>query len=308
MSGSNAHTTIGFIGLGNMGGPMAKNLLAAGFPLVGADLDTAKVQSIVTLGGSAAEDALDAASQADIVFTSLPGPKQVEAVGCAIVKVMKPGSVWVDLSTNDLTCARVVEAAAIEAGIDILDAPVTGGAEGAEAGTLSVLIGGEQPVWERCRPAFQAIGDRIDLLGPRGAGYVAKIAQVSLCYLHSVCLTEAMLLGVKGGVAPDKMLDIIRHSTGASYVADLYGPEILNGGYDDTFDLDLAAKDLRLAMELATDVDATLPFMQQVTDFYAGTVERFGPKAPHLIAMQALERQNNLILHQHEPMTRERHD
>jgi len=152
MTEANASTTIGFIGLGNMGGPMAKNLLAAGFPLVGADLDPAKVQAVVDAGGTAAEDALDAARQGDIVFTSLPGPKQVQAVGTAIVAVMKPGSVWVDLSTNDLTCARVVEAAAAEAGIDILDAPVTGGAEGAEAGTLSVLIGGEQHVWEASSP------------------------------------------------------------------------------------------------------------------------------------------------------------
>ena len=162
-----------------------------------------------------------------------------------------------------------------------------------------MLVGGEAHVWERCRPALSAIGERIDLLGPREAGYVAKIAQVSLCYLHSVCLTEAMLLGVKGGVEPAKMLDIIQNSTGRSYVADRYGPEILNGGYDDTFDLELAAKDLRLAMELAGDVDATLPFTKQVTDFYAGTVAQFGPNAPHLQAMQALEEQNELILHQH---------
>lgn len=301
--GTEREDTIGFIGLGNMGGPMARNLVTAGFTVVGADLDAEKVAAHVTAGGTAAADALNAARRGDIVFTSLPGPEQVLSVGTAIVEVMRPGSVWVDLSTNDLTCARAVEAAARAAGIDLLDAPVTGGAEGAEAGTLTVLVGGEETVWQRCLSALQAIGDRTDLLGPRGAGYVAKIAQVSLCYLHSVCLTEAMLLGVKGGVAPDKMLDIIRNSTGRSYVADRYGPEILNGGYDDTFDLELAAKDLRLAMELADDVDATLPFTKQVTDFYAGTVEAFGANAPHLIAMQALEQQNSLILHQHTAST-----
>lgn len=291
--------TIGFIGLGNMGGPMSRNLLDAGFTVVGSDLDADQLAAFVAAGGIAAVDALDAARQGTIVFTSLPGPKQVEAVGTAMLEVMDPGDVWVDLSTNDLTCARTIAAAAVVAGVDLLDAPVTGGAEGAEAGTLSVLVGGDAEVWERCRPALEAIGDRIDLLGRREAGYVAKIAQVSLCYLHSVCLTEAMLLGVKGGVAPDKMLDIIQNSTGRSYVADRYGPEILNGGYDATFDLELAAKDLRLAMELASDVDATLPFTKQVTDFYAGTVSQFGPSAPHLQAMQALEEQNNLILHQH---------
>ena len=139
---------------------------------------------------------------------------------------------------------------------------------------------------------------RHDLLGPHGAGYVAKIAQVMLCYLNSVCLTEALMLGVKGGVAPDKMLDIIRHSTGRSYVADRYGPEILNGGYDDTFDLTLAAKDLRLAMELAADVDAKLQFTADVTDFYAAAEAEFGPTAPHLMAMRSIENLNDLVLHE----------
>ena len=134
-------------------------------------------------------------------------------------------------------------------------------------------------------------------LGQHGAGYVAKIAQVMLCYLNSVCLTEALMLGVKGGVAPDKMLDIIRHSTGRSYVADRYGPEILNGGYDDTFDLTLAAKDLRLAMELASTVGATLTFTAEVTEFYAAAEAEFGPTAPHLMAMRRIENLNQLVLH-----------
>jgi len=289
---------IAFVGLGNMGGHMARHIINAGYETVIADLDPAKVRALVDAGATAADSAVDAARNADIVFTSLPGPKQVRHVGLDMLAIMPPGATWIDLSTNDLTCAREIAAVAATAGVDLLDAPVTGGAEGAEAGTLTVLVGGDATTYERCRPVLTCIGERIDLLGPHGAGYVAKIAQVSLCYLHSVCLTEALLLGVKGGVEPNKMLDIVRSSTGRSYVADLYGPEILNGGYDDTFALELAAKDLRLAMDLAADVGAELPFMGDVSAFYDRAVEDFGPEAPHLIAVQNIERRNDLILHE----------
>ncbi|MEO7369984.1 MAG: NAD(P)-dependent oxidoreductase [Ilumatobacteraceae bacterium] len=289
---------VAFIGLGNMGGPMALNIVAAGFDTVVSDLDGAKVARVVSAGATAAPDAATAVAGADIVLTSLPGPKHVHAIADQIIPLMTSGSIWVDLSTNDLDCARYVGALAGRHGVNVMDAPVSGGVEGARAGTLSVLVGGDAVAHARCLPLFEAIGDRHDLLGPHGSGYVAKIAQVMLCYLNSVCLTEALILGVKGGVEPDKMLDIIRHSTGRSYVADRYGPEILNGCYDDTFDLTLAAKDLRLAMELASTVSAELPFTAGVTEFYAVAEAEFGPTAPHLMAMRRIEDANDLVLHE----------
>ena len=296
-----ASNTVLFVGLGNMGNPMARNLITAGFDLVAADLDPAKTAPLVDLGATATTTIADAAATADIVMTSLPGPAQVEAVGLELFGSLRPTAIWIDLSTNDLDCARRLEAAASERGVDLLDAPVTGGAEGAEAGTLSVLVGGDPQVHARALPVLESIGSRYALLGPYGAGYVAKIASVSLCYLHSVCLTEALLLGVKGGVSPASMLDVIQHSTGRSYVADRYGPEILSGGYDDTFALELAVKDLRLASEMATTVGAELPFTERVLDLYRSTVDTYGAAAPHLIAMQAIERSNDLVLHEHEP-------
>lgn len=289
---------IGFIGLGNMGGYMARNLVAAGHEVVAADLDPAKVQAVVDAGATPASSAIQAATGAQLVLTSLPGPKQVEAVGAEILPAMDPGSVWVDLSTNDLDCARRIAAAAADAGVAVLDAPVTGGWEGAAAGSLAVLVGGDPAAFAVAEPVLRAIGDKVDHLGPHGAGYVAKISQVMLCYLNSVSLTEALMLGVKGGVDPAKMLDIIQNSTGRSYVGERYGPEILNGGYDQTFALGLAAKDLRLATSLAAAVDAKLPFTTDALALYARAEERFGPNAPHLIAMQMIEHQNDLILHE----------
>ena len=294
---------VGFIGLGNMGRPMARRLVAAGFDTVVADLDPSRVSALVEVGARAAADAAEAVDGAEVVLTSLPGPAEVRAVAEEIIPIMEPGVTWIDLSTNDLDCGRHLARLADRRGIHVLDAPVTGGVEGAEAGTLTVLVGGDPAVHHECRPVLAAIGERYDRLGPHGAGYVAKIAQVMLCYLHSVCLTEAMLLGVKGGVEPERMLDVIRHSTGRSYVADRYGPEMLSGGYDDSFALSLAAKDLRLAVHLADDVGAQLEITSAVDALYRRAEANFGAAAPHLIAMQAIETANDLVLHQYRTPT-----
>ncbi len=289
-----------FIGLGNMGGPMAHNIIASGFRTVVVDLDPNKSAPLVEVGGRLGSQPEVAVADADVVFTSLPGPAQIKQLGAAILPAMRPGSVWIDLSTNNLACGKKMASLAAEHGVDFLDAPVSGGVEGAAAGTLTIMIGGNAAVVARCRTVLKPLGSRIEHVGPSGAGYVAKISQVMLCYLNSVCLTEALVLGAKGGVDPAKMLDIIRTSTGRSYVADQYGPEILNGDYDDTFDLGLAAKDLRLALELGGDVGASLEFTQLVSDLYARAEESFGFSAPHLIAMQLIERQNGVLLSQNE--------
>lgn len=288
------------IGLGNMGGHMARNLVVAGFDVVAADLDPLKVQSLVGAGAQSALCPAVAVDGADIVMTSLPGPKQIEAVAAEILPAMRDGSIWIELSTSDLECARRIGSLAAQAQVRILDAPVSGGWEGAQAGTLTVLVGGETETFETALPVLNTIGQKIEHLGPHGAGYVAKISQVMLCYLNSVCLTEALILGVKGGVDPAKMLDIIQHSTGRSYVAERYGPEILRGWYDDTFDLGLAVKDLRLATSLASSVHADLSFTTAVLDLYARAEERYGYDAPHLIAVQMIEHANELVLHQHD--------
>ncbi len=290
---------IGFVGLGNMGGYMAANLVSAGHQVTVADLDPAKVSRLVAHGAQPAASASAAASGVDILMTSLPGPAQIEAVAADVLPAMDAGAVWVELSTNDLDCANKIGSMAASLDVDLLDAPVSGGWEGADAGTLTVLVGGDDDAFNRALPALEVIGSKIEHLGPQGAGYVAKISQVMLCYLNSVCLAEALVLGVKGGVRPDKMLDIIQHSTGRSYVAERYGPELLNGGYDDTFHLGLAVKDLKLATGLAASTGVSVPLTSDVLALYARAEEQFGFEAPHLMAMQLIEQDNNLILHQH---------
>lgn len=291
---------IGFIGLGVMGNPMAQNLQRSGeHELSVFDIDPARCDALRALGARSAKDVTDSVHDADVVMTSLPGPKQIEAVALGdqgFVSRMKSGAVWVDLSTNNLEVAGKIRVAAKSAAIEVLDAPVSGGDEGARAGNLTMLVGGDQAVFERYLSLLEIIGERVTLLGAHGAGYSAKIAQVVLCYMHSLALSEALMLGVKGGVDPQQMLDIIQNSTGKSYVADRYGPPILNGDYDPSFTVGLAHKDMKLAGEMAQNLGIRLPMCDLTTDTYARAIEAYGFDANHLRAVRLLEEDNSTFL------------
>ncbi|MEM9464628.1 MAG: NAD(P)-dependent oxidoreductase [Actinomycetota bacterium] len=301
-------TTIFFLGVGHMGGGMAANLAKAGFDVLVFDLDDQRMREAAALGCTPAESPATGAAVADVVMTSLPGPRQIAAAGLGedgLLHRMRSGAVWVDLSTNDLDTARALAAHADDRGVTLIDAPVSGGPEGAAAGTLSVYVGGPDDAVASCGPIFEAIGANVDHLGPHGAGYVAKIAQVTLCYTQTVTFVEALMLGVKGGVAPATMCELIQKSAGRSYVADVYGPEIVAGTYDESFSIALAAKDMRLAMEMASTMDAELPFMARVAERYAAAEAHYGSDAPHLLAAQMTETANSLVFsEQARPPTR----
>ncbi len=285
-----------------MGGGMAANLVKAGFDVDGFDPSADSLARAMEAGVNAM-DPLDGYATADVVMSSLPGPAQIASVGLAdegVLQTVRPGSTWIDLSTNDLETARRLATHAAENDITLIDAPVSGGPEGAAAGTLSVYVGGPADAVQKHWSIFEAIGSNVDHLGDHGAGYVAKIAQVTLCYTQTITLIEALMLGVKGGVQPAKMLELIQKSAGSSYVADTYGPEIVAGTYDESFSIALAAKDMRLAMEMAASVDADLPFMARVAERYGEAEQRYGSAAPHLLAAQITEIDNQTIFHEEE--------
>ena len=290
---------IGFIGLGVMGTPMAQNLAKHdAHQLKVFDIAFEKCACLVALGADHAESVAQAASGVELVMTSLPGPKQVEQVAFdeGLLSTLSPGSTWIDLSTNNLQVSRRIVDAASEKNINFLDAPVSGGDEGARAGTLTILVGGNKQIFDKYLSVFQLLGETISHLGDHGAGYSAKIAQVILCYLHSLALSEALMLGVKGGVDKQQMLSIIQNSTGRSYVADRYGPPILNGDYDPSFTVGLAHKDMKLAMDMADELGITLPMSGLTTNTYARAVDRYGFDANHLKAVRLLEEENETFL------------
>jgi len=291
---------ISFIGLGVMGNPMAANLVKiVEYEVSVFDLDPSRAENLVEQGAIWSDSIAQAVQAADIVMTSLPGPKQIEAVAFdadGIFSNIKRGAVWVDLSTNNLEVCEKIKKQAEETGIDYLDAPVSGGDEGARAGSLSIMVGGDKRVFEQYLPILNVIGGSVKLLGPNGAGYSAKIAQVVLCYLHSLALSEALMLGIKGGVEASEMLSIIQNSTGRSYVADRYGPPILAGDYDASFTVGLAHKDMKLAQEMAENLGIDLPMCNLTTETYARAIETYGFDANHLKAVRLLEEDNNTYL------------
>lgn len=294
---------VAVIGLGNIGGGVAANLVAAGHEVAVFDPDDSRAARSAAAGCRAMNSAASAATGAEAVFTSLPGPAQVRAVGVGsgasrgILDAMEVGATWVELSTNDIETATDMHGRAADRGIAFIDAPVSGGPEGASAGTLSIFVGGSTAHVEAMTPLLGSFGAKVDHVGPLGAGIAAKLAQVTLCYTQTVTLIEALLLGVRAGVDPDTMLDLVRNSAGGSYVADTYGPEILAGTYDASFPLGHAAKDMRLAMELAGAVHADLPVMSAVADLYCDAEASFGSAAPHLLAARVREDQNQTVLH-----------
>ncbi|MEM7207914.1 MAG: NAD(P)-dependent oxidoreductase [Pseudomonadota bacterium] len=291
---------IAFIGLGVMGNPMAANLIRCGAHTVRIfDIDAAKTRNLVELGGELVGSVAEAVRGADIVMSSLPGPTQVETIAFAhdgVFANLAENSAWIDLSTNNLEVCKKLVSRSREQNIAFLDAPVSGGDEGASAGTLTILVGGERSVFERYLPVLQVIGENISHLGTNGAGYSAKIAQVVLCYLHSLALSEALMLGIKGGVEPNAMLSIVQNSTGKSYVADRYGPPILSGEYDPSFTVGLAHKDMNLAMQMADNLGIKLPMCDLTTNTYARAIDQYGFDANHLKAVRLLEEENNTFL------------
>ena len=190
-------TTIFFLGVGHMGGGMAANLTKTGFDVIAFDISDDNLAQAVANGCTAAASTAAGAGAADVVMTSLPGPSQISSAGQAddgLLPNMRPGTTWIDLSTNDLDTARTLAEAAAERGITLIDAGLRR-SRGAAAGTLSVYVGGPEQAVIDLMPVFEAIGANVDHLGPHGAGYVAKIAQVTLCYTQTITFVEALMLG-----------------------------------------------------------------------------------------------------------------
>ena len=258
---------IGFIGLGNMGGGMAANVLRAGHDLTVHDLRREAATPLLESGASWADTPAELAAACDITLTSLPGPREVEAIALGadgilegIVGGMSEGSaegnVYIDLSTSSPTLIRSIAEDFAAKGVSVLDAPVSGGPVGARTGRLAVMVGGDREVYERVKPALDAIGDKVSYIGPIGSGSIAKLMHNCIGYGLQTIVAECLTLGVKAGVDPEPLFEAISNGSvgrGSSF-ANTYPNTFLAGNFDPpSFALQLAHKDVSLALELARE-------------------------------------------------------
>ncbi len=257
-------TNIAFIGLGNMGGPMAKNLLAAGHTLHIFDLSEVALNDVATAGATVAGSAVDACKTAEVVITMLPAGKHVRQVYIGddgLLAHLLPGTLCLDASTIDSDTARDVGLAVAEQGIEFMDTPVSGGVAAAQAGTLAFMCGGTPAAFERAKVILEAMGngEKIFHAGPAGAGQVAKAANNMLLAVHMIGTCEALAMGAKAGLEPAVLSEIMKASSGNNWSLQVYNPwpEVMPGApagnnYEPGFMVDLMVKDLGLAEEVAT--------------------------------------------------------
>ncbi len=249
---------IGFIGLGTMGQHMASHLIAAGHSLVVNDLRREAAAPHLAAGATWADTPAEIAEQVEAVFTSLPGPPEVESVAlgeASLLRGMRPGTVYFDLSTNSPALVRRLHSTFAEHGVAMLDSPVSGGPRGARTGKLALWVGGDEAVFEKYRPVLQAIGDKPYYVGPIGAGSVAKLVHNCAGYIIQAALAEVFTMGVKAGVEPLALFKAIRNGAGGRRrTFDGMMDQFLPGKFDEpSFALRLAHKDVTLATELARE-------------------------------------------------------
>jgi 2-hydroxy-3-oxopropionate reductase len=264
---SEQRPTIGFIGLGIMGRPMVRNLLRAGYAVTVRDVFPGPVEELVAEGATSAATSREVAASTDVLITMLPDSPDVEAVYLGpdgALAAARPGWLAIDMSSISPVVARQVAALAAEAGAEMLDAPVSGGDKGAIAGTLSIMVGGGEAAFERARPIFEAMGKTIVLVGPSGAGQVAKVCNQVVVAVVIEAVSEALVLGAKAGVDPTRIAEVLQGGLASTKVLDMRRANMLGGTFDPGFRIRLHLKDLKNALELARDAGVVLPATVEV--------------------------------------------
>ena len=268
--------TIGFIGLGNMGGPMAANLVRAGHAVRGFDLAEPSRAAFAGSGGQVANGVADGVGGAELVITMLPAGPQVRTVLAEVFEATPPGALLIDSSTIDVATAREMAAASEQRGFALLDAPVSGGTTGAAAGTLTFMVGGTEAAFERAEPFLQVMGRNIVLAGPPGAGQAAKVCNNLILGISMVGVAEAFALAAKLGLPAQALFDISSTSSGQCWALTGYCPvpgpvpaSPANRDYAAGFAVDLMLKDLSLAADAAASTGAAGVLGVVARDVYA---------------------------------------
>jgi len=266
-----AKPRIGFLGLGAMGGPMARRLVTSGFSVTGYDVSAARTEAAAKDGVTLAKSPAGVAETADVVMSSLPNPAAVRAAYLGpdgAVSALRAGTILVDMSTIDPATWREVSDAARARGADSLGAPVSGGPADAGSGRLVFLIGGEADVIDRCRPVLDALGSEIHHLGPLGSGHIVKLVNNVMSMSNVVAAAEAMVLGVRAGMDPQRLFDVLSTSGGRSHHFLKRFPNVLAGDFTPYFSIALSRKDLSLALHMAESLGVPMLATSTVRQVY----------------------------------------
>ena len=288
-----------FIGIGNMGQPMAINLARAGYPLMVSDLDRSRAVGLEALGADWVDDTVAAAARADVVMLSLPGPAQVREVllgSNGLMAAMREGSALIDTSTSSTELAREISLFAKARHVDYLEAPVTNAIDGAAEGRLTIFVGADQRAFERCRTMLGVLGNRVLHVGPHGNGATVKLLTNLMWFVNAAAVGEALMLGAKAGVPLPVVREALMHSAGSSWVVEHDIPSIFAGHYDPSFSLALCCKDLKLVNDIATEQGYELTMGRHAQAVFERARQVYGDDAAELHVVRLLEERVGLFL------------
>ena len=266
-----AKARVGFLGMGTMGGPMARRLVQSGFSVIGYDVSAERGKAATTDGVMVAQSPAAVAKMADVVLSSLPNPSAIRSAYLGpdgAVAALGAGAILVDMSTIDPNTWREVAEAARARGADSLGAPVSGGPTEAGSGRLVFLVGGEAAVIDRCRPVLETLGSEIHHLGPLGAGHIVKLVNNVMSMCNVAVAAEAMVLGVKAGMDPQRLFDVLSTSGGRSHHFLKRFPNVLAGDFTPHFSIALSRKDLSLALQMAESLGVPMLTTSTVRQIY----------------------------------------
>jgi 3-hydroxyisobutyrate dehydrogenase len=270
---------VGYIGLGHLGVYLAGSLVRAGHRVTITDLRRELADGLVAAGAIWVDTAAEVAAASDVVFTCLPSPGVINAVvtgPTGILAGMKPGGIWIDNSTNDRNETLRLAALCAEQGVNMLECPVTGGVHKAAEGDITVLVGGDPDVFERCRHLLDAVGQPILYMGPIGNAAIIKVITNMLAFIHLVAAGEALMLAKRGGLDLTAAFEAIKNSSGNSFVHETESQVILNGSYNIGFTMDLALKDLGFAMQFGREFGVPLEVAGLVEQTFVRSKAQYG--------------------------------
>jgi 3-hydroxyisobutyrate dehydrogenase len=280
---------LGFIGLGSIGFPVARNIVAAGHDVTVHDLDRSQAEELISMGAQWADSPAAAAKDCEVLLTSLPGPKEIEIVMKTAGPALPDGSIWCDLSTSDLHLTKRLAAELKKRNIETIDSPITGGVPNAYIAKITMFASGERAAFDKVLPVLEKTAAKVFYFGEVGGATVVKLITNFVAFIHVQALGEGLILGRKYGLDHIELMQAMKSSYADSFVLQTDEPKLIAGDYAPEFALALACKDFRLSVELAKELGLKLEVTEVTERIYRETIDRYGPQVGAMSSIRKLE-------------------